>query len=299
MPFEKGKPAWNKNLTKETDERVAKYAKKLKKNSSFCSGSPWNKNLTKETDERVAKSVKKREKPREIRICRYLGCDTTFECMMDSSKKYCSPECYWKSMKGKEAGNKVPRETRICECGECDETFECKVTSKQRYIHNHHRKGKSPSDEHINNIISSRKNNGEPWHTEKTKKKIGKGRKGKALWGSSEGKDERVRAIILGSQVKPNKPETFLIKLLQQLFPNQYKYVGDGEFILAGKCPDFVNVNGQKKVIELFGVHWHKPEEEQQRIDLFFQYGYQTLVVWDYELSDTEVLSKKLIEFCS
>lgn len=40
----KGMPAWNKGLTKETDERVAKY-----------SGKPaWNRGLTKETDPRVA-----------------------------------------------------------------------------------------------------------------------------------------------------------------------------------------------------------------------------------------------------
>jgi len=45
----KGKPAWNKGLTKETDERVAKY-----------SGRCWNKGLTKETDPRVAKAAEHR-----------------------------------------------------------------------------------------------------------------------------------------------------------------------------------------------------------------------------------------------
>ena len=43
----KGKPSWNTNLTKETDERVAKYAGKLNGRET------WNKSLTKETDEKI------------------------------------------------------------------------------------------------------------------------------------------------------------------------------------------------------------------------------------------------------
>lgn len=39
--------AWNKGLTKETDERVAKQASHFNPNSTWCTG------LTKETDERV------------------------------------------------------------------------------------------------------------------------------------------------------------------------------------------------------------------------------------------------------
>lgn len=59
-----GKKPWNKDLTKETDERVARSAKKLKgrqhtdehkrRNSEAHKGKEtWNKNLTKEVDERL------------------------------------------------------------------------------------------------------------------------------------------------------------------------------------------------------------------------------------------------------
>ena len=72
----KGKRAWNKGLTKETDKRVEKNTKNQKENmkgnhyalgkkwtiisreklSHSCLGRiPWNKGLTKETDERVMK----------------------------------------------------------------------------------------------------------------------------------------------------------------------------------------------------------------------------------------------------
>ena len=88
-----------------------------------------------------------------------------------------------------------------------------------------------------------------------------------------------------------------MIILLKKSFPNEWKFVGDGQFILAGKCPDFINVNGQKKIIEFFGNYWHKLEEEQQRINLFTEYGYQTLIIWEHELKDIDKLSNKLLKF--
>ena len=52
---------WNKNLTKDIDERVAKYAEKEQKTMKkrYASGEivPWNYGLTKETDERVRKAA--------------------------------------------------------------------------------------------------------------------------------------------------------------------------------------------------------------------------------------------------
>ena len=144
--------------------------------------------------------------------------------------------------------------------------------------------------------------------SQETKRKISKTLKGrpnlknakfmKKRWQNPVYREEQLELILKGLHIKPNKPEKLLNKLLQRLFPNQYKYVGDGQFILAGKCPDFVNINGQKKIIELFGNYWHRPEEEQDRIDLFFQYGYQTLVVWEDELEDVNKLKQKLLDFC-
>lgn len=97
--------------------------------------------------------------------------------------------------------------------------------------------------------------------------------------------------------VKPNKTELNLNKFLHRILPNEYKFVGDGEFILAGKCPDFVNVNGQKKIIELYGNYWHKGETGQKRITLFRQYGYETLIIWENELEDEIALKEKILNF--
>ncbi|HDM74928.1 MAG TPA: DUF559 domain-containing protein [Deltaproteobacteria bacterium] len=82
---------------------------------------------------------------------------------------------------------------------------------------------------------------------------------------------------------KPNKAEKWLGRLINKVCPNEYRY-NDGWFILAGKIPDFVNVNGKKKLIELFGELWHTKEEEEERINFFKQYGWDCLVIWYEEL---------------
>lgn len=103
--------------------------------------------------------------------------------------------------------------------------------------------------------------------------------------------------ISKGLNRRPTSTETFLAGMLDSLFPNQYRYVGDGGFWIGGKNPDFVNVNGQKKIIELFGEHWHKPEEEKARSEEFKQYGFSTLVVWTAELKSEIPLRSKLTTF--
>jgi len=229
---------------------------------------------------------------REVKVCALKDCNN----IVKSGEKYCSPECYWKSMMGGKQsmesnrkrsktlqgrkhteewnrnmsvslkGPRVPRETRTCARPGCDITFECEVNSKRKYCCH-------PCAS--NDISKSSSRN----------KKIGDG--SRRAWQNPEQRDRRIRASMKGNGFKPNKPEKFLTKLLQKLIPNEYKYVGDGEFILAGKCPDFVNINGQKKIIEMFGDYWHgeertgrtKEENEQERVSCFAQYGYKTLII--------------------
>ena len=58
--------------------------------------------------------------------------------------------------------------------------------------------------------------------------------------------------------------------------------------------------------IEFFGDYWHTgknikeatPEEhEQNRINHFKKHGYNTLIVWENELSNIRKLSNKIISF--
>ena len=98
----------------------------------------------------------------------------------------------------------------------------------------------------------------------------------------------------------PNKKEWVLNRLLKINFPHEWKFVGNGKVIIERKNPDFININGKKQIIELFGKHWHEESEVQPRTDLFAKYGYKTLILWDTELSKSKrsdaPKNKKLIE---
>ena len=89
--------------------------------------------------------------------------------------------------------------------------------------------------------------------------------------------------------------------MLNTLLPKEYKFVGDGKVFIANFVPDFINVNGQKKIIEIFGDYWHKRPEvikrDKRRKIAYKKYGYKTLIVWEHELKDLEKLEKKIIEF--
>jgi hypothetical protein len=65
-----------------------------------------------------------------------------------------------------------------------------------------------------------------------------------------------------------------------------------------GCAPDFIHLSG-RKIIEMYGERWHRPEEEQARITLFARSDYQTLIVWSKELApkNRKTLYHKLLMF--
>ena len=106
-----------------------------------------------------------------------------------------------------------------------------------------------------------------------------------------------VQKMAKAWNLKPNKPESLLAELLESLYPGQWKYTGDFSFAINGKCPDFVNANGQKKIIELFGDYWHRGQSPQDRIDAFRPFGYETLVIWEHELKEMQSVVNRINEF--
>ena len=118
------------------------------------------------------------------------------------------------------------------------------------------------------------------------------------LWQDPKYIEKMTEARIKGQQIKPNRPERQIETLLNQLLPNEYKINVKGEVMTLGrKIPDFVNVNGQKKVIEFNGDYWHTEEETEKRVKLFKSLGYETLVIWEHELEDMKLVVDKILEF--
>jgi hypothetical protein len=109
--------------------------------------------------------------------------------------------------------------------------------------------------------------------------------------------EEYIKRFIQVLNLRPNKTELKLQALLNEVEPNHYKYAGDGSMIIAGKLPDFVNANGLKKIIELFGRYWHNPEEVPERVARFKEFGWDCLVIWDDEFKDVERLKAKIVNF--
>jgi very-short-patch-repair endonuclease len=107
-------------------------------------------------------------------------------------------------------------------------------------------------------------------------------------------------------QMKPNKPEQKLIKFFKE-HNLPYVFTGDGSTRINGLSPDFLNCNGQKKIIEHFGSKWHTKEGinkklteaqyEDGRRKRFAEFGFKMLIIWDYELKDMDKVLEKVKKF--
>jgi len=110
-------------------------------------------------------------------------------------------------------------------------------------------------------------------------------------------KNPEIRKRMLSCDC-PNKSEKYLRDLLDEMYPNEWMFVGDGKIKIDNKYPDFININGKKLIIELYGDYWHKNDDPLDRIKTFKPYGYNTLVIWESELkNDLDNIKNKIKEF--
>lgn len=162
------------------------------------------------------------------------------------------------------------------------------ITVKAKFSNpaNHPWYGKHLSEEHKKKISIA--NTGRK-HSEDVIKR--RSQSSKRLW-----EDPKYIAKVMASRgIKPTKPEKELGNILDTYFP-QYKYNGDGSLgvTLAGMIPDFVNINGKKEVIELFGDYYHCSKmvdddwrrTELGRIMAYNSLGYRCLIIWEHELKE-------------
>jgi len=127
----------------------------------------------------------------------------------------------------------------------------------------------------------------------------------KLRWADPEWKERVLKKVFASNDQKPNKAEMAITSIIQDTLPGEYIFSGNGKIFIGGKCPDWFNINGKKKLIELFGNYFHgevvtgrtKVQEEKQRSDHFAKYGFSTLFIWESELKDRSCLAQKIVDF--
>ncbi len=108
-----------------------------------------------------------------------------------------------------------------------------------------------------------------------------------------------------GQAVRPTGPERVVWEVLDQTFPGEWAYVGDGSVVIDGLFPDFIHEDGQRLIIEVFGDYWHREDvapyrgTEKGRIEAFAAEGYRTLVIWESQLTDMAMVEQRVREFAA
>lgn len=108
-------------------------------------------------------------------------------------------------------------------------------------------------------------------------------------------KEKVLKATLKGMGKRPTSLEKKMIEIIKkQNLP--YKYVGDGDFIIGGKCPDFVNINGQKICIEVRHTKVCEKlakmsfdEYKKERIIHFAKYGWKCIVFDETQVNEEKV----------
>lgn len=108
---------------------------------------------------------------------------------------------------------------------------------------------------------------------------------------------------------KKNKKKSNLeLKLecvLKEFFPNEFEFNGNFElnFVLDRFTPDFVNINGKQKLIEVFGNYWHSrrnknvDDQIKERREVYEANGYECLFILEDEFKNLDKIRNKIETF--
>lgn len=111
----------------------------------------------------------------------------------------------------------------------------------------------------------------------------------KNRWNKKETREKMINDILKGLLKRPTSYEKKAIEIIEKYkFP--YKYVGDGSFLIGFKNPDFVNTNGEKKLVEIGNEFHHKDNYIEKRTQHFAEYGWETHILLDDNLTKKKIL---------
>ena len=168
------------------------------------------------------------------------------------------------------------------------------------------------SEDHIQKLRKANSGESNPMfgkhHTRESLKKIGEGNKGKHL--SEEAKKklsetrkklykdpEFAKKMFKAIAKKPTNPERIWKEIAIDNNSLPFKYTGDGEVVIGGRCPDFIHLT-KKIVVEVFGKAYHAPlfaffnvdysRTYKGTIEHYKQHGYKCIIFWDRDLVERE-----------
>ena len=201
---------------------------------------------------------------------------------LGSKGRFCSRQCYWKSKKGI-----IPKHVKLIKKGEhLSRATEFKKGSKGNFRNAIISSECLHCGKEIRDFQSSKRKFCSYDCYWKYKKEVWK-----KLWSQKEFKEKRIKAILKGLFKRPTSLEQEAINFFSK-HNLPYKYTGDGSFIIGGKNPDFVNTNGEKKLIEIGNVFHHKGDYVKRRKEHFAKYGWQTYIFIGDELDEEKILNE-------
>lgn len=189
---------------------------------------------------------------------------------VNEKQKYCSLKCYWHRPSVKRA------------CLHCKKIMTVKEADKRKYCSMLCcAKSKSRRNKISSFVINLHKERPkEKWYKNKNKTSLEMSERMKNKW-----KDPVYAAHIISKTRAPlNKVESKTLDMIKEI-DTSWEFVGDGKFIIGNppKNPDFIN-RDKKLILEVFGAHWHNKNEIKVLKNHYAKYGFDCVVVWDYEI---------------
>lgn len=128
---------------------------------------------------------------------------------------------------------------------------------------------------------------------------------------------EYAKKVFVGNRKPFNNLEKEIDKILWEILPGEYVFTGDGSMPVEHKKPDFTNIKGQNKLIDVYGTnphadpkvfkaeqvnHYNRTAEyvwkcDEERLKILQDAGYKVLIIWQSELKDINKLKEKIIKF--
>ena len=111
----------------------------------------------------------------------------------------------------------------------------------------------------------------------------------KQNWLNKEFKEKTLKKILKKLCARPTSLERDMMGIIEK-YNLPYRYTGNGKFWIDGKNPDFVNVNGEKKLIEVGNVFHHQGDYIEKRREHFAKYGWESYIFIQDKLDEKNIL---------